>query len=686
MIKMSHQRFDVDRLPGLAGHVSMAGMPKTTRRTWIASTGGTLAMPGIVAGAQPGCKPRNILTGSWTEEKVKSALIARADWKPFPTSADRTEWARLPAELRKDLVTSAAAQLGAPWPSLLASSFLEYARNGNVMRFNRLHFARRFRLLDLVIGECVEAKGRFLDEIANGIWLTAEETWWGVPASLYLQRARGGLPDISEPIVDLCAAETSSLLAWTGYLLGPRLDSVSPLIRPRIRMEVVRRILTPCLERNDFWWMGWNPRRIQPVNNWNPWINSNWLASALLVEEDESRRVKAVHKILRSLDNFINPYYDDGGCDEGPVYWSRAGGSLFDCLEMLNSATGGALNVYGVPLIPEIARYIMRAHIAGPWFINFADSSAYAARSGDLVFRAARDIKDERMQAFGAFCATELGGGKSWHERDGLGRRLPAIFNHETLRAVRPREPLLGDVWLPGIQVMAARRKEGSTEGLYLAAQGGHNAESHNHNDVGNFIVFNNGKPVVIDVGVETYTAKTFSWRRYEIWTMQSAYHNLPTIDGVMQRDGREFAARDVRYRTDSRAAEFNLDIAKAYPAEAGLESWRRTLRLDRVKNEISIADVCALTRDAAHITFTLMTPCNVRVAGPGELELDGSQAGFGKARVLFESAKLTSKVEEVAIADENLRSVWGERVYRILLVAERPARKSAWFVRIMGG
>ena len=77
---------------------------------------------------------------------------------------------------------------------------------------------------------------------------------------------------------------------------------------------------------------------------------------------------------------------------------------------------------------------------------------------------------------------------------------------------------------------MAARSKDGSAEGLYLAAQGGHNAESHNHNDVGNFIVYADGQPAIIDVGVETYTAKTFSSQRYEIWTMQSAYHNLPSI------------------------------------------------------------------------------------------------------------------------------------------------------------
>ena len=101
-------------------------------------------------------------------------------------------------------------------------------------------------------------------------------------------------------------------------------------------------------------------------------------------------------------------------------------------------------------------------------------------------------------------------------------------------------------MWLPGIQIMAARVREGSADGLYLAAQGGHNAESHNHNDVGNFIVYANGEPAIIDVGVETYTAKTFSPQRYDIWTMQSAYHNLPTVNGVMQGAGREFEARNV--------------------------------------------------------------------------------------------------------------------------------------------
>ncbi|MCG8499689.1 MAG: heparinase II/III-family protein, partial [Firmicutes bacterium] len=72
-----------------------------------------------------------------------------------------------------------------------------------------------------------------------------------------------------------------------------------------------------------------------------------------------------------------------------------------------------------------------------------------------------------------------------------------------------------------------ARSKDGCKQGFFFAAKGGYNDKSHNHNDVGNFVLYYNGYPVFIDVGVGTYTAKTFSNKRYEIWTMQSEYHNL---------------------------------------------------------------------------------------------------------------------------------------------------------------
>jgi hypothetical protein len=192
---------------------------------------------------------------------------------------------------------------------------------------------------------------------------------------------------------------------------------------------------------------------------------------------------------------------------------------------------------------------------------------------------------------------------------------------------------------------VTARIQEGSARGLNLAAQSGHNDEFHNHNDVANFVAFASGQPAIIDVRVETYSdnEKTFSPQRYEIWTMQSAYHNLPTVNSVMQAAGRQYAARDVSYSSSDAAAEFSLDIAGAYPAEAGLESWKRTLRLDRFRNQIEIRERYLLRRAGGRVALTLMTPCVVRV--------EGGRIGLAdRAAVLYEAAALSPRVEEIGM------------------------------------
>ena len=228
-----------------------------------------------------------MLSESYVHDHLGDLLIEREDWHPFPRAAERRAWEALPEGVRRAHLTRGERLLDHQWPQLPGTLFLEYARCGNRGRYERVCFGRRAALCDLVIAECMSGEGRFLDDIVNGIWTTCEETYWGVPAHVGVQKAGTGLPDAAEPTVDLFAAETASLLAWTLYLMDDRLDAVSPLVRPRICAEVERRLLEPCRARDDFWWMGFGNRR---VNNWNPWVNSNWLTCVLLLEEDEERR------------------------------------------------------------------------------------------------------------------------------------------------------------------------------------------------------------------------------------------------------------------------------------------------------------------------------------------------------------------------------------------------------------
>jgi hypothetical protein len=623
-------------------------------------------VPFFVADAQTPAK-RNLLGSAWPAGKIASALVPRASFRPFPREAS------VPADARAALISAGEKNLKLPWESLPATVFLEFKRDGNRSHYEAYRNRRRERLQSLVVAEYLEGKGRFVDEIVNGVWLTCEESFWGVPAHLGAQKAGTGLPDVAEPIVDLFAAETASLLAWTDYLVGAQLGKASPLIPERIRLEIDRRILAPCLTREDFGWMGYKGG---PPNNWNPWICSNWLTAALLEERDEAKRKAHVTKIVTCLDHFLNGYADDGGCDEGPSYWGRAGASLFDCLDLIKQATAGGCDGFQFSLVKAIGQYICRAHIADDWYTNFADAPARVNVNGDLIYRFGKAVGDEAMMRHGAFAAFRRD--EAGLPGDSIGRQLPALFNLATLRSAPRAQALFRDAWMPGIQVMAARVREGSTQGLYLAAQGGHNAESHNHNDVGNFLIYADGQPVVVDVGVETYSAKTFSSKRYEIWTMQSAYHNLPTIGGVMQSAGRQFAASKVDYKADDGAAQFRLDLAKAYPAEAKLESWMRTLRLDRAANTIELTDEYALKEAVGDITLTLMTPVRADVKTAGEL-------GLGKVRVRYDAAVLKPSVEEIPISDSRLRGSWGDRLYRVLLKAERPALRGKWSLRFSG-
>jgi rhamnogalacturonyl hydrolase YesR len=579
-------------------------------------------------------------------------------------------------------VREAETFLHGVWPAPRATEFLEYVRSGNRSGYEALSFGRRQRLATLVLAECFEGKGRFRDDIVNGIWTICEETYWGVPAHVAMQRRGSGLPDVTEPTVDLFAAETGSLLAWTYYLLKDSLDVVSPLVSERIRYEVDRRINAANFARDDFWWMGLS----RSVNNWNPWICSNWLASVLILEQDQERRARSVWKIMECLDRFLADYADDGGCDEGPGYWGRAGGSVFDCLELLSLSTDGYVDGFTQPRIKEMGRYIMRAHIHGPWFVNFADAAARLQPDAPTIYRYGKAIGDAAMMAFGARLAQDqhLGKGMLPGQYGVLGRVLPAMFVLKELLKARPARPYIRDSWFPGIQVMTARSSAGSPEGLFLAVQGGHNDENHNHNDVGNFVVYLDGEPAIIDIGVETYTAKTFSKDRYSIWTMQSGYHNLPTINGVSQKEGKSYAAKDVRYEVTDSKASLSMDIAGAYPLEADVLSWRRTLSLER-GHEVTIRDVYELRSIRDDLRLTLMTCREPIIESPGAIIL-GRPPGATKsnvAEVTYDSNLFSARVEPIDIRDPQLQSSWGKRIWRILLTMQHPALKNEFDVHI---
>ena len=646
-------------------------------------TAATFRLHAAVGNARP------VLSKLYPKETLRDILIPGRDWHPFSTAAERDAWLSLPEATRRGHIERGEEAMKSEWPLLPASLFLEFARVGDRGNYERPYSARRTILSDLVIAECMEGNGRFMDAIANAIWGICEESTWCVPAHLTVFHGHypgPGLPETSDPVIDLFAGETASLLSWSVYLLRDKLEGVSPILVPRIQRELDDRILTPYLTQN-FWWMD---KSIRIPNNWNPWCASNCLTAALLMEKDESRRLDMVNKAVEIIDQFIEFYPDDGGCNEGPSYWGRSGGSLFDCLELLHRASNGRIDVFGNPLIQEIGRYLYRARINDDFYINIGDCGHRVSIDRDMVFRYGKRIGDDRLIALAAHGAAEL------YKKDpcvsgSMGRRLEALFRlSEMLSLNPPPPPLLRDVWFPheDMQVMAARAQEGSAEGLFVSAYASHNGTNHNHNDVGSFIVYADGHPMIVDVGVGTYTAKTFGAGRYDIWTMQSAYHSLPTVNGIMQQNGAIFASRNVAYKMDNTFAELTMDIAGAYPPEAGIVSWARTVRLNRGK-DIRVTDSFRLNIPSRDIMLSLMTPCETTLEKPGIITLQPMSAKNNDKTIpvylYYDPKKLTPEFEKIfdEIEDARMQRAWGDNLTRILLKANSSKHSDIYELRI---
>ncbi len=611
---------------------------------------------------------RDVLQKEAGEVNLVTTLVKDFAAIGFPDYNDRSFWNKLPDNLRQKYIKEAEIYLEYDWPVVKATDYLEIIRSGD--RKQEVYGLPRSALVALVMGELAEGKGRFIDQIVNGAWYYSEQTWWGWSAHLTAQKAPHGLPDADEPVIDLGVGEITNILSWTWFLFKDEFDKIHPLIATRLKNEIMKKAVIPYYERNDFWWQGLDGSR--EVNNWNPWTNHNMLTAILILEDDQGQKLKGVQKLVRSLDEFINVYPADGGCDEGPSYWGRAGASLYQSLDLLKRATGGKFDVYDNQLVQNMGTYIYKAYIEYPYFINFADADATTGSRPQIIYSYGKDINDPVMYKFGAFLADKQDWGQEIPEGK-IDEQVMQLMYLEEIKNAEAENALISDFWLPQTQVAGARDEAGSSEGFFFAAKGGHNAESHNHNDLGSCVLYFDGKPALIDIGRETYTAKTFSDRRYEIWTMQSQYHNLPRINGVDQKEGREYVATNSSFEADAKKAVFSTDIAKAYPEDAAVKKWVRSYQLNRGKQFIVRDDyeLAKVKEEPTSINF--ITYCKVSESKPGVLLLKG--VGFN-LEMKYNSKIVSPKIEFNEVTDNGLKRYWPEGITRIVFTINNPKTK----------
>jgi len=614
-------------------------------------------------------------------EKLEAYKGKTFVYHPYPDITDRKAWDSLDEEWKDFAIRRGESLLGYEWPYLSATEYMDFCRTGNRQRYEQRYFMKRFVLNDLVLAECVENKKRFLDDIINGIISICEESSWTIPAHNYYEYVpTKPLPNPYRPILDLMSCECGSSLATAVYLLEEVLDEVTPAVTKRVRYELERRIYQPFLH-DFFWWMGARGRK---MSNWTTWCVQNILISSLLISGSEGMRREILTKAATYVDMWIDAYGEDGCCDEGAGYYPYAGLKLGVLWEIFNSVTkGGFETLLQDSKIKNIATYIYKVHIDDDYYLNYGDGGASSALSQNVVltYHFAKLLGHEGMKvvtanAFRCGISREM----ELSSENSLFNKLLAAFLIKEIRAYSGEMSYTDrDMYFSSMEMMVVRDDK-----LVLSIRGGNNDDNHNHNDVGSFIIYKNGKPLFIDVGVETYTQKTFSAERYTIWTMQSSYHNLPEINGMMQLAGSRRAATDVV--CDLEAATYEAELKNAYPAECGIRSYRRKAVLNKGK-EIVIQDTFSWMEPDKENTLSLnLMTWKKPVVQSNDIDgmqcvLIGAEEWEEPGQLLLDNARVVA-VEEIPVEDARLKRDWEDAVYRIKVEPVSGAEKIVMKIR----
>jgi len=601
-------------------------------RGWLA-----IAVFGGSAAAAGAAEDIKLLLKSPDRQRIETIAAMLPD-KPAGVGrpiTDRDAWGTIAkAESYKSIIPTAEKTLNEPLPDLTDELYLEFSRTGNRTHWQRVNGQRLDRLPRLVLAECIENKGRFLPAVEAVIKAVCEQRTWVMPAH------DGGLVNFKGTRIDIDLG--SSSVGWTlataDYLLGDRLSAET---RSRIRDGIQRRIVEPFhgmvegKRAASFW--------LTTTNNWNAVCLANVTGAALAQFESKEERAFFVAAAEQLSLNFLQGFTSDGYCSEGLGYWDYGFGHYVLLAETVRQATGGKLDLFKRPGVDKITLFGPSIEIINGVSPAFADCSPGARPSARIVWMAGRQLglglgeweSLNPVSPSGGLCEAMI-----YSFSSGASEAKPAA---QAWSGVGPR------TWFEQAGILICRPGENSVCRMGVALKGGHNAEHHNHNDVGSYVVVVGKEAVLVDPGAEVYTARTFSNKRYVSKVLNSFGHPVPRVADTLQRTGAQAQGKVVKTEFTDAADTLVLDIASAYQVPS-LKKLERSFIYSRTgAGSLTITDDAVFSKPerfgTALITFgkwERVAPDRIRVS-------DGKEA----VQVVIESTSGSWDLTSEEITEE---------------------------------
>ncbi|MGI6356660.1 MAG: hypothetical protein ACOX6W_16440 [Lentisphaeria bacterium] len=506
---------------------------------------------------------------------------AIAEWLPTqPTGfgkpvSDRQAWEKIasqPGAAR--VIAEARREAASPPPELPDELYLEFTQNGNRNRYEAHYGVRTRRILTFAKAEGFLNQGEFLPALEAELRALCADRSWVMPAH------DAGLENFNRTRYygDLGATARALLAATVSWWFQ---DQLPADLHADIKANIMLRVLEPYREvfqtgeiKNGLWWM-------TTYSNWNAVCTANTVATALTVCDSAEERAEFVAAMEISNPLFLGGFTPDGYCSEGIGYWNYGFGHYLYMAAMVRLATGGKLDILDHPVVENACAYAKNIMIDERVAPAFADCGVNARPSTTILWliqnthphtlRQRITIEDTSTLGLHAFA-------------------LIAFAEPTAAENLPPETPTIDPRHLFADGSVFICRSLHGEQTFGAAIKGGHNAEMHNHNDVGSYLVVINNHAYLVDPGAERYTRRTFSKDRYVSKILNSYGHPVPVVAGKLQSTGR--AAKGVFTKTDFTDAQDTLviDLAQAYDVPE-LTALTRTFTFFRTRPEIIIRD-----------------------------------------------------------------------------------------------
>lgn len=426
--------------------------------------------------------------------------------------------------------------------------FDEFYISGRRVGYEQEYFKKRGLLTASAVMYMLDGKDEYKTRLNDTINSILSEKTWALPAHV------GRTEKHPERVIDLFSAETAQSLCEICALMPGAIDDN---LHDRIRNEVFCRIILPFEEKS----FGWEKAK----NNWSA-VCGGCVGMVYLYEFPE--RFENVRKrLFGTMESYLSGFGDDGICTEGLLYWNYGFGYYLFFADLLKRRNIG--DIIHNSKVNAIARFQQNMFMRKNYTVSFSDSDISLGYNSGITHFLKRTFSDVEIPLGAKRC-----------DIDNCYRFAPYVRSF--LWAEEDYEPamLKGEQYFPDAQWYINRQNN-----FTFAAKCGNNDEPHNHNDVGNFIIADDNGQVIADFGAGEYSADYFNEKtRYESFAASSRGHNVPVIDGLMQKAGREFCGSVLKHTNN----EFVLDIGGAYG-----DNIRFERAFTVTENAVRLCDIC---------------------------------------------------------------------------------------------